>query len=126
MDEPGEFFDDTALEIAAALLDAGASVDAKNREGERPLHVATRDGHRGLALLLERGADVDARTSRGWTPLHCAVDYENEAGVAQLLAAGADRKVTDVDGHTPLDLARLASSRSTSADLLRIIGLLET
>ena len=48
-----------------------------------------------------------------------------DTGVAGLLARGADRDLADVDGNTPIDLARTTSSVSTSDELRRIIELLE-
>ena len=36
VDEPSEYFDDTALDIAMALLDAGAAINAGDEEGVRP------------------------------------------------------------------------------------------
>ena len=40
-----------------ALLQAGATVDTKNKNGDTPLAVAKREGHRKVeALLLQHGA----------------------------------------------------------------------
>ena len=46
----------------AALLDAGAELEAARDEDERTvLHCAAASGHASVvSLLLERGADVDA------------------------------------------------------------------
>ena len=125
VDEPTEFFDEDAYGIAVALLDAGASVDASDSDGLRPIHVATRPAHRALSLLLERGADINARTlTEGRTPLHFAVDFESVDAVGLLLANGADPTAADNNGETPLDLARREALQSPSDDLSRIIGLL--
>jgi ankyrin repeat protein len=47
--------------IINPLLDAGASVDATDREGLTALHFAAENGwDETVGLLLEHGADIDA------------------------------------------------------------------
>ena len=61
------------LEVATVLLDAGANVDARNKNELTPLHYAASNGHVALArLFLERGADPYARSREGRTPLEKA------------------------------------------------------
>ena len=49
---------------AASLLDAGASVNAKNEWGETPLHVSSIKKSLELVnLLIEKGADVNQKTA---------------------------------------------------------------
>ena len=61
------------LEVAMVLLDAGANVDARNKNELTPLHYAASNGHVALArLFLERGADAYARSREGRTPLEKA------------------------------------------------------
>ena len=58
VDEPLDFFEQQEMRIAEALLDAGAAVDARNPEGQTPLHlVVERENVAGVELLLARGAD---------------------------------------------------------------------
>ncbi|HEX7186050.1 MAG TPA: ankyrin repeat domain-containing protein [Thermoanaerobaculia bacterium] len=75
------------LEIAKALLDAGAGVNAHKR-GQTALHWAARSGQVEMAeLLIARGAEVNARalTPEGEvTPLDLAVKAGKEE-VAKLL-----------------------------------------
>ena len=60
----------TQAGVAQLLIDAGASVDARNNYGMTPLHEQVIRGRIAIArLLLEAGADVNARDERGWTPL---------------------------------------------------------
>ena len=58
------------LEVATLLIDRGSDVEARDRDGLTPLHVAAANDNPEVArLLLERGADLEARDGEGWTPL---------------------------------------------------------
>lgn len=69
-----------------------------------------------IEFLLRHGAHINAQTDSGWTPLHAAVDIEGDgalqaqreatASVTKLLLRyGADPRVADNCGRTPLDIA---------------------
>ena len=59
---------------AQLLLEHGASVHMRNKNGQMPLHLASPHGISGIVeFLLKFGADVDARDKRNITPLHFAV-----------------------------------------------------
>ena len=66
-----------AVQNLGALLDAGGDLRARDRDGNTPLHLASRGGFSGYAdvvrVLLERGADLHRPNARGETPLHVAV-----------------------------------------------------
>jgi Ankyrin repeats (3 copies)/Ankyrin repeat len=58
-----------SVEIAAALLDCGARIEARDSLGETPLRRAVNCGKVEVArLLLERGADPDSLGSKRLTP----------------------------------------------------------
>jgi ankyrin repeat protein len=60
-------------EAVEVLLESGADVDARNREGNTPLILAACHGEKAVVgLLLDRGARVDAKGRRGLTALHYA------------------------------------------------------
>ena len=92
--------------IAATLLAAGASVDAKDEDDETPLHFAARNGRASVvATLLARGADVDAKDEDDNTPLHFAANNGSAAVVAPLLAAGAEVNAKNDNDAAPLHFA---------------------
>jgi len=73
------------LDVARLLLDRGADINAKNKNGWTPLHLAARDGHVYVArLLLERGADAGVRDNKGRTPLDVA-RYTGHAEVVRVI-----------------------------------------
>ncbi len=108
------------------LIEHGADVNAPVDENtqERPLHNALSKAGRPyyryvVQLLLEHGADPNTATvpgqetgafmrdvrTVGETPLHRAAAYADEATIDLLLAHGADGKLTDANGDSPLSWA---------------------
>jgi len=60
-------------EVAEALLDSGAEIEARDSAGDTPLRRAVNCGKTGVvALLLSRGAGVHSKGSQGLTPLLAA------------------------------------------------------
>jgi Ankyrin repeats (many copies)/Ankyrin repeat len=136
IDEIGHYIyaGDTALHLAAAayrqeiarqLLALGASVDATNRLGAKPLHYAADGvpGSRGwdpraqaatIVCLIEAGADPNASDRGGATPLHRAVRTRCSAAVKALLEGGADLQRNTRRGSTPLRLATQNTGRGGS------------
>ncbi|KAJ6668981.1 hypothetical protein lerEdw1_007790 [Lerista edwardsae] len=61
------------VDVATLLIDAGADVNVKDKDGKTPLMVASLNNHENLvALLLERGADVDIKNEFGKGALEMA------------------------------------------------------
>lgn len=49
--------------MVSLLLDKGANIEAKTRDGLTPLHCAARSGHETVVdMLLEKGAPITAKT----------------------------------------------------------------
>ncbi len=87
------------------LIGVGADVNAKNKDGGTPLHVAAH-GHTEVAkILLEAGADVNAKNNDGGTPLHEAARHSHIEVVKILLQAGADVNAKNNGGWTSLHWA---------------------
>ena len=106
--------------ILRAVLAAGPDVNARNSNGDTPLHVAARtciDSVAG-ALLLDHGADIDARDTDGCTALmivnrgtaahspqaHCA-------WMGCLVARGARVDLRDHAGDDALKIAAASKWR---------------
>lgn len=107
-------------ELATALLDRGADVNALSTNGQRngPLHAAAAGGHCDLvALLIARGANVNAIQEGGFTALHSAAQSGNVEMTKVLLANGADPSIRAANNQLALDLA-LAKGHAGLAVLL--------
>ncbi len=77
----------------ALLLDRGAPVNGRSRDGHTALHGAAFMGHaESVRLLLERGADVNATSNNGETPLHNAgLDFGVVRYITGLLGLPVDQ-----------------------------------
>jgi uncharacterized protein len=84
------------VERAAALLQDGAKVNSRDRNGDSPLNMAASKGNNALVdILLKAEADVNLANLSGVTPLMAACFSASPQIVRKLLAAGAS--------ITPLD-----------------------
>ncbi|MHC2435800.1 ankyrin repeat protein [Bradyrhizobium sp. USDA 4451] len=97
------------VNLATDLLDHGASVDARDRLGAKPLSHAARSGHLDMVdLLLARGAPVDARNLAGSAALYLAAERGHVAIVQRLIDRGADVNLTGRSGASPIAAAAYA------------------
>jgi len=89
-------------------LAAGADKDEEDSEGRTALHFACGYGEVKCAqVLLEAGAKVDALDKNKNTALHYAAGYGRKECVALLLENGAAVTLQNLDGKTPIDVAKL-------------------
>ncbi|MBV9506299.1 MAG: ankyrin repeat domain-containing protein [Acidobacteriia bacterium] len=96
-------------DIARALIGAGASVNITESTGINLLHWAAITNRAAvIPLLATAGVPVNATDENGFTPLMYAatIDFGDDAVVAALLRAGADKSIRNGDGRTPLEQAR--------------------
>lgn len=56
--------------------------------------------------ILYHGADVNAKNEAGWTALHHAANLDQLETVKMLVKAGANINARDIEGKTPLDIAK--------------------
>eukprot|EP00730_Choanoeca_flexa_P006167 TRINITY_DN12096_c0_g8_i4.p2 TRINITY_DN12096_c0_g8~~TRINITY_DN12096_c0_g8_i4.p2 ORF type:complete len:261 (+),score=12.47 TRINITY_DN12096_c0_g8_i4:2897-3679(+) len=98
------------------LLEHGANVNAAMKEGDTPLHVASRCGcTEAVQVLLQHGAQADAVGKLGYTPLHYAARRDRLPAAKLLLEHGApidaQAQITYFrPGSTPFHLAFLRQS----------------
>jgi uncharacterized protein len=79
------------LDIVAALISAGANVNAKNRYGTTPLVLAATTGNASVTeALLKAGADVRVSVPETGSVLITAARTGNPEVIKLLLAAGAE------------------------------------
>ena len=81
-------------------------VDAKDIDGNTPLHLAVAKGHiKIIWLLLLNRANPNVRNRNGWTPLYQACVAGNEVVVASLFLKGGDPGIGNKEGETPVERA---------------------
>ena len=116
------------VERALQLLDAGADARAAAPAGDRdrrglPVLAAVLPDLRLLRGLIERG--IDLNTAHAWTTPLLAATRDSWHGrpeaVMTLLANGADPRIADAEGNTPLHHAARSSDPGVAA-LLRDAG----
>ena len=111
--------DRNCINLATILLDQGASVDARDRLGARPLSRAAKSGHIEMVdLLLQRGAPVDARDLTGATALYVAAERGQAAVVQRLIDKGADADLKGRSGTSPVAAAAFAGRNQVVKMLL--------
>jgi uncharacterized protein len=113
------------LEILKLTLSAGADLESTNRYGGTALIPACHYGHvETVRELLKTKIDIDHVNDLGWTALLEAVIL-GDGGPAHteivglLVAAGANVKIPDRQGVTPLEHARQRNYRAIVAILAR-------
>jgi len=103
------FLSERYLDIARTLVmltSYRGDINAKDREGNTPLHYAAGSISKEFAkLLIDEGADVNAKNKFDRTPLHIAAAENREENVQLLIENGADVDARDEYGWTPLHWA---------------------
>ncbi|WP_158621805.1 ankyrin repeat domain-containing protein [Wolbachia endosymbiont of Laodelphax striatellus] len=65
---------DGNAQIVKDLIPRGVDVNAKNDDGDAPLHIAAEKSYKEIvdALLEKEGIDINVKDNKGITPLHIA------------------------------------------------------
>lgn len=103
VDEEAEEDDVFRSDIAEALIQAGADVNARADDGATPVFDVN---HYLMVEFLHRhGADINLPTQEGWTPAHLAIDDGAVRRFKLLLELGADLNARTEDGESVEELA---------------------
>ena len=108
------------VEMIRCLLEAGAEIDAPDKNGATPLHRAVRTRcAAAVQHLLEAGCDITIRNKPGSTAFHLAVQNTGRGGsgseiaineqrqiIQEFLARGVSVKLKDGKGKSVLDCAK--------------------
>jgi ankyrin repeat protein len=98
--------DKGCMTLARRLLDDGASLGSRDRQGAMPLTHAARAGNNDIVeLFIARGAAINARDLDGSTALYVATEQDNQQTVQALVAHGADINLPGRSGLTPIEAA---------------------
>ena len=82
------------VQTIQCLLDAGADIDAQDKNGASPLHRAVRTRcASAVKCLLEGGADARLKNKPGSTPFHLAVQNTGRGGTGAEAAKAAQRQI---------------------------------
>jgi ankyrin repeat protein len=93
--------DGARVECVRLLAKAGANVNARDNDGNTPLHETFFTDVE--EELLKLGADVNARNKDGETPTFTTVD---NAAIPLFIEHGADLTIRNSKGETVMDAAR--------------------
>jgi hypothetical protein len=82
------------VETIQALLDAGAAINAQDKNGAAPLHRAVRTRcAAAMKCLLMAGSDPTLKNNSGSTPFHLAVQDTGRGGSGTDKARAAQRQI---------------------------------
>lgn len=105
------------LPLVEFFIKKGLPVDFPSKEGATPLMQTVQNDVIDIAkYLIAQGADVNAGDTRGFTSLHRAAEMGRLEFVRLLLANGA--KQLEVQGHTPMSLAKMTDR----ADIIALLS----
>jgi ankyrin repeat protein len=115
------------LDCISKLIDAGASVNLKDVEGNAALAFSAEKGYLlCVSVLINRGlADVNAKNHLGFCALHMATDNRRLAVVSLLLERSANVNAKSIEGYSAMDIAKLKSGSEEIIQILKQHGAID-
>jgi len=108
---------DTTKWTVKWLVENGADINTKYRDGSTPMFWAANKGYvEIMTLLKERGADVNAKADDGQTPIFWAASGGQIDAMKWLKEHSADVNVKAKDGTTPLSVAKSEEAKKWLLD----------
>ena len=105
-------------ESVIRLLQDGADITSRNRDGDTGLHLSASRGHRDvIQTFITQRVDVNIRGNNQCTALMKAVIRNYPDIIAELLSHGADDQIQDEDGKNALTHAE----NNNSQDAVKVL-----
>jgi serine/threonine-protein phosphatase 6 regulatory ankyrin repeat subunit B len=116
---PGDSEQDESAEMIKDLIEMRVDVNAKDHNGNTPLHTASRRGNSfAVRTLLQKGAKIDDVDNPGHSAIHYAA-YNGFVRVVDLLIElGANWAAQTKKGATALHMAAMSDSIDVADRLL--------
>lgn len=106
------------IEDIRQAVDAGVSLNVRNKNGAVPLMFAAKDNTSdAVEVIIQAGADVNSQDNSGNTALIYAAAYNSDDVISILLEAGADKDIKNSSGYRAYDYA-LRNYRLNDTDIL--------
>ena len=108
------------LDCISKLIDAGASVNLKDSEGNAALAFSADKGYLlCVSVLINRGlADVNAKNHLGYCALHMATANRHLTVISLLLELLANVNAKSIEGYSAMDIAK---SKNRSEEIIQIL-----
>lgn len=122
-----------SLEVVKFLLDQNVVANAKDVDGQNPLHIAAAHGRKNIVEFFVKKTNlyVDDRDNSGKTPLHIAAQNGQKDTVEILLKNNASTNIQDRLGCPPLhhairnnhiDVAKILLKKQVDVDINDTMG----